>query len=244
MTSVRYPRVLVGTPIYDGKEYCRERFVENVKAINYPNFHWCLVDNSKNPRYYHKLRRAHPGHVWRVPRGSNSRDALANSSNFLREKALKEGYDFLLMLESDIFPPKDVLSRLVMHGRPVVGAIYNIGDGKHDRLCLFKLKFKPELGIMGTELVGMDEQKDFIHKGLREVHGMGVGCTLIERSILERFGFWYSSADDMRMAHTDDRKHPDVYFYMDLHNNGIKVYADTDIICAHEYSAWGNVADV
>jgi len=242
---VKFPRVLVGTPIYDGKEYCRARFVNNVQNFDYPNYSWMLVDNSADPAYARMLQKQYSmGHVARVPRGKNSRDALANASNFLRKKAIEGGFDYLLMLESDVFPPKDVIYRLIRHGYPVVGATYHIGIGSFKRLCLFKVHFKKELGMMGTALIGMDEQNDFTNKGLKIVHGMGVGCVLIHKSILERFPFWYSSVDDARMAHLGERKHPDVYFYMDLQNNGVRVLADTDIHCEHEFSSWNSVHDV
>lgn len=235
--------MLVGTPIYNAKEYCREAFVKNVQTLNYPNFHWVLVDNSRKPSYYHKLRRLYPGHVARVPRGNNSRDALANAQEFLRKKALEQDYDYLLMLESDIFPPKDVIQRLMNHGQPVVGAIYKIGNTQtgEERLCIFKTTMK-EAGL-GTELINHDEQEDYFHKGLKQVHGMGVGCTLIDKSILARYPFWYSTADDIRIREGGAMKHSDVYFYLDLHNDGRKVYADTDVFCHHEYSDWTKVAD-
>jgi hypothetical protein len=240
--SERFPRVLVGTPIYDKKDYCRKQFVELVKKLDYPNFFWALVDNTAKPAYFHKLRREHPGHVFRVPRGNNSRDALANASNFLRRKALDEGYEYLLMLESDVFPPVDVIWRLLRHGKAVVGGVYEIGDGASRRPCLFQTVAK--LGVMGTELIPPEKWHEYRNRGLKQVHGMGVGCTLIHRSILERFPFWYSSADDERMKGESQRKHPDVYFYLDLHNAGICVYADTDVFCHHENSDWLKVVDV
>jgi len=240
----RFPKVLVGTPTYDGKEYCREEFVKVVQNLDYPNYRWLIVDNSAKPSYYHKLRRQHPTNVARVSRGKNSRDALANASNYLRKKVLEEGYEYLLMLESDIFPPPDVIWRLLQHGKSVVGAPYQIGFGNNKRLCIFVTEYKPEMGMAGTRIVTVEEERHFINNGVQQIHGMGVGCVLIHRSILERFAFWYSTADDDRMVLSDVRKHPDVYFYMDLHNAHIPVFIDTDIVCRHENSDWKLVKDI
>lgn len=241
----KLPRVLVGTPIYEDKEYCRARFVANVRSFTYPNMSYMIVDNSKDDRYAKFLTKLYTkGHVAHVPRGENSRSALANSSNYLREKVLRGGYDYLLMLESDVFPPTDVIERLMAHGKSVAGACYIIGDGVHETPCLFRVRKTEMHGIGGTELLPPSEWENYRNKGLKPIHGMGVGCVLIHKSILERFPFWYSSADDARMASVKHRRHPDVYFYLDLHNNGIQAYVDTDIWCQHQYSKWSDVADV
>lgn len=239
---MEYPRILIGTPTYEGKEYCREQFVEHLKNIDYPNFQWCIVDNSKSTRYYSKLNRLYPGHIKRVPRGNNSRDALANASNYLRQKVLTEGYDYLFMLESDVFPPKDVIWRLLRHGRPVVGLPYEIGFGDKRNLCVFVVEQKDN-GLFGTRQITKQEASQFLGTGLQRVHGMGVGCTLIHKSILERFAFWYDVGDISRLEGTNITKHPDVYFYLALQNNNIGVYIDTDALCHHQNSNWLDVED-
>ena len=40
------PKVLVGCPTYDGKGYCLKEYVEAVRAIDYDNFDFIMVDNS------------------------------------------------------------------------------------------------------------------------------------------------------------------------------------------------------
>jgi hypothetical protein len=247
------PRVLIGTPTYEGKEYCRKDFIANVNRITYKNAKFIMVDNSKGTSYAAKLRRDRIN-VVRTPRGRNSRDALANASNYLRDKVLKEGYDYLLMLESDIYPKPDVIQSLMSHmqtdsfrlqdGVRVVGAPYNITDGKSERLCVFIPARDEKMNLMGTRMLTEEEASTFLTGGLKQVHGMGVGCTLIHRSILEQFPFWYSELDDDRMQHKEVRKHPDVYFYLDMHNNKIKVFCDTSQYCLHTPSDWRNVKDI
>jgi GT2 family glycosyltransferase len=245
------PRVLIGSPTYEGKEYCRKEFVENVKRLSYPHT-FIMVDNTKHNSYAAKLRRDGVN-VVQVPRGRNSRDALANASNYLRKRTLEGGYDYLLMLESDVFPPRDIIESLLKHMNPytltlqegvrVVGAPYHISDGKHSKLCIF-IPEKTKSGIVGTRMLTAEEEEVFLNGKLRRVHGMGVGCTLIHRSVLEEFTFWYSELDDDRMASVKERKHPDVYFYLDLHNNRIPVYCDTSKYAIHKPSAWSEVLDL
>jgi hypothetical protein len=213
-----------------------------------------MVDNSKTSSYAAKLRREGVN-CQRVPRGRNSRDALANASNYLRERAINGGYDFLLMLESDVFPPRDVIEQLLQYadvessilqnGYRVIGAPYLIGDSQGNfKLCVF-IPEKKENGTVGTRLFTDEEAREFLKKGVpRRIHGMGVGCTLIHRTVLERFPFHYSELDDDRMQHTDNRKHPDVYFYIDLQNNQIPVICVPQAFSLHRPSSWKLVKDV
>lgn len=214
-----------------------------IKNIDYPDYHWVLVDNTENTAYANKLKREHPGHVAHVPRGNNSRDALANASNYLRHKVIREGYDYLLMIESDVFPPKDVVWRLLQHQKKVVGLPYEIDFGENRGLCVF-LKEKKQNGMWGTRRVSPQEGKEMLGTGLRQVHGMGVGCTLIHREIIERFPFFYDKTDDERMFGMGIRKHPDVYFYLELDNNGIEVFLDTSALCHHQNVSWSTVKDI
>jgi GT2 family glycosyltransferase len=212
-----------------------------------------MVDNSKTDSYAAKLRRDGINAV-RVKRGRNSRDALANASNYLRKRALDGGYDYLLMLESDIFPESNVIERLlsiaetdsliVQNGKRVIGVPYAITDGKQWRLCVFITEKKKDLGLAGTRLLTVNESLQFMNGELQRVHGMGVGCVLIHRSVLENIVFWYSELDDDRMKNVDSRKHPDVYFYIDMHNNNIPVYCDTSQYAIHKPSDWKSVSDI
>lgn len=248
-----FPRVLIGTPIYSGKEYCRERFYENVKRLTYPNATFTFVDNSKGTSYLKKLRKSGCPAV-QVPRGKNSRDALQNASNYLRKRVIDGGYEYLMFLESDLFPEPDIIERLLecmedvdnpvlQRGRRVIGAPYFIGQGGKKKLCIFEVNKVPD-GRLGTRPLNPGDENWFLNSGLRRVHGMGVGCTLIHKSIIKNYPFWYSLLDDDRMRDLPIKKHPDVYFYLDLHNDGVPVYCNTHCYTIHEPSDWSKVKDV
>lgn len=240
---MKYPKILVGCPTYEGKDYCLDKWVENVKKIKYPNFQWCIVDNSKTKRYSNKLKRKYPGHIYHVERGENSRDGIARSSNFLRQKVLKENYDYLLMVEIDLFPPKDVIWRLLRHARPVTGLPYEIGWGLDQSLCIFIPEMQKN-GLLKTRRLTKEENKTFLDGTLKRVHGMGVGCVLIHKNIVKEFPFFYSKLDDKRMKEKHTKRHPDVYFYLDLHNNKIPVFCDTSFLVEHDKSNWLDVEDI
>lgn len=234
---MKYPKILVACPTYDGKDYIIDSWVEAIKSIDYPNFEWLIVDNSKGNSYTRKLREK--GYrVMHVNRGSNSRDALCNAQNFIKHKVLREGYDYWLSLESDLIPPKDIIWKLLLHSKPVVGCMYYLGSWTDPKIphpaCLFTLDAK-EGNMMGTRMLTPKESDKMLNTGLKQIHGVGLGCTLISKEILKKFSFW----TDKRF----DNKHSDVYFFMDLHNKRIPIYVDTNVVVPHFPSDWANVID-
>jgi GT2 family glycosyltransferase len=105
---MKLPKVLVFSPTYEGKEYCRKEFVDNISRLSYPNYDFLMIDNSRTDDYYNLLKKEGVN-VVKVPRGANSREALAAAQNYARRKALDEGYDYVLSVESDVFPPRDII---------------------------------------------------------------------------------------------------------------------------------------
>ena len=50
------PKVLVGCPIYDGKDYIIDRYIERIKNFTYENYDILLVDNSKTKDFAKKVK--------------------------------------------------------------------------------------------------------------------------------------------------------------------------------------------
>lgn len=240
------PRVLVAVVTYDGKDYIFPKNYELVSNLTYPNYDFVIIDNSKGLNYVNKLRRRGVKNVVHLQRCSNSRATLAKCQNYARKKVIDKEYDYLMLIESDLLPPKDIIERLMFHRMPVVGSYYLIGTKGLKLPCMFVKDFKAESGLSGTRIVGLkeaagkkyideDELKQFAEPMLHKIHGVGFGSTLIRRDIVERFPFWY----DERF----DDKHSDVYFYMDLENAYIPVYVDSSVKIEHFPTSWDDVED-
>jgi len=256
-------KVLIGTPIYNKKNYALKTQLRHVGNINYPNFDQVFFDNTKSDKYYYQLKEKGLK-VVRVPRGKNSRDALANSMNLMFAYALEHGYDYCLILENDLYPDPEIINRLLSHNKRVVGSYYLLGLDEDEKNyqealrlartgllskqgyeelikglrikvpCIFLVE-KKESGMKGTRNVTRKEGLAFFNTGLRRVHGVGLGATLVDKSIMLRTSFYY----DNRF----ESKHPDVYFFADLEDAGIPVFLDTSILVEHDPSNWGNVKD-
>jgi glycosyltransferase involved in cell wall biosynthesis len=234
------PKVLVGIVTYEGKDYIFPTCYDAVTKFNYPNYDILIVDNSATLDYYHELINRGYSKVVHIKRASNTRDTLSDSQNYVRNYCIRHDYEYVLFVESDLVPPPNVIQRLMSYSKPVVGSVYwlegKMQDGTKAKIpCIFFTQQKATTNVTHTRLITQAEVEKFLLTGLRLCHGMGLGCTLIERRIIERYPFW----TDERFAN----KHSDVYLYMDLHNTHIPVFIDTDLIIPHFPSDWGQVID-
>ncbi len=230
-----YPKVLIFTPIYEGKDYCLEDFLQKAKAIDYPNARHLFIDNSANLHYYYKLISMGLD-VVHVDRGNNSREAIARACNYARKIAIDEGYDYLLSLESDVMVPPNIVQLLLEGARDVITALYFIGDrSKNIRVpCVTLPEFKKEYGYFGTRVLTAEEYPQFLHKGQQRVQAGGMGCCLMYRKVFLQIPFSYE---------VGLKGHPDIYFFNDCFRLRIPVYVDTDIVLDHQNVPWSGVAD-
>jgi glycosyltransferase involved in cell wall biosynthesis len=234
------PKVLVFTVTYEGKDYCLNDFIENIQKFTYKNFEHIFVDNTNdNGEYTAKLKaKLEPlgVTVYHVERGANSREALARSQNFARDIFLKGDYDYLMSLESDIFPRPNVIDTLVFHGFNVITGLYMLGFEKDGtRMPCITLDWKnPATGTVGTQLLALDQFLDYMDKGVKEVAAGGMGCCLMYRSIVEKVPFTFIPGH---------KGHSDVFWFNDARKLGEMIAVDTSLFCEHKNSSWDEVSD-
>lgn len=263
------PKILIATPIYSEKDYCLEEHLECMAKLDYDNYDHIFIDNSKESEswFFEKLQylsKRYGFKAYKTKRGASSRTAINNAMNLARMIMLEGDYQYMLVVESDLFPRPDSLKRLLSYNKRVVGSYYLIGFKEDNekylklldlkvtnqisnrgyymglqtlnpqRACIFLRDLK-KTGLMGTKGLNYFESVEFFGRGLQQVHGCGLGCTLIRRDIIAKFPFW----TDSRFGN----KHHDVYFYLDLDNAGIPVYVDTNVNVRHEPSDWLKVQD-
>lgn len=233
-----WPKILIFTATYAGKDYCLDRFIENCKKFTYPNFEHIFIDNSNDEgRYFIKLKRKLEPlgiRVYRVQRGNSSREALAHSQNKAREIFLEGDYDALLSLESDIFPAHNIMEALVWDNKDIVTGLYLIGDGETKIPCVFLPWVNEKTGTGGTRMLQPKEVPEYINKGLKRVSAGGMGCCLISRYILKDMGFTYIPGHE---------GHSDIFFFNKAQRLGYEVWCDTNLVCAHLNSSWDLVTD-
>ena len=210
-------KILIGCPTSSYKEYCLREYLEGVKRLSYENVHLILVDNSENDDYYNKLKRFGVS-VIRGKYFESAKDRIIHSRNLLRRYCLENDYDYLLSLEQDVVPPKNVIERLMKHDKEIVGGLYYyLGDDKKTLLPMIWVHHEGEYArrltfkeVQGEELI--------------EAITCGLGCVLIKRNALDRIRFRHVKGEE---------PWDDLWFCEDARQKGFKVYVDTGVKCKH-----------
>jgi hypothetical protein len=237
-----FPRVLVASPTASAKKYCFQEWLDNVMAFDYPNFNVVLFDNTNDDGVFTQyMNEAHKemynsGKFIAVNSlklnnspAVNVIEKMCVSHNDCRKYALFHNYDYLLHLESDVFPDKDVIQRLIFNKKNVVGGVYYRDEGLYRKPMLQRfLEPMPK----HIQSVNFDRKEDFcfLDGKLKQVSHVGLGCVLIENKVLKKIPFRFEKGVEM---------HPDTFFAEDCLRNGIAIYADTSIICRHDNQEWG-----
>jgi GT2 family glycosyltransferase len=232
MLNVNNPKVLLASPTYYGKDYCFEPWIKNVKSFTYNNFDILLVDNSSdNGKYSNKLSKyADCIKIDKKPNEDNY-NLVCRAQNVIREYFLKEGYDYLFILESDQFPPVNVIEYLLSFKKHVVSCQYFIGENFMSRLLEFKIE---DFGtIRNTSLKSVDESFMYWDGLTKPKYQTGLGCIFISK--------WVMKAIKFRIGNRNKEKaHSDVFFHVDLNKLGIKNYVPEKLIIEHHNKSWKN----
>lgn len=258
MNHTKMPKILIGCPTFDGKDYCLERYAEVLKNLSYDNHDILLVDNSKTDAYSKKIKKLGIP-VERTERKDKARETIVISRNLLRQKVLDGGYDYFFSLEQDVMPPINVIEAMLEDKKDIVGGMYcnmfvdNFGIEQMKPLVYMAISKEEFEALKGEKFKGTEIQKKILsgkitrpeqinsqlslnhvrEPRLMEVLFTGLGCMLISRKVLEKvkFGWAEDSFDDAKFAE-------------DARKAGFKVYVDTRIRCDHitnQKLSWGGV---
>ncbi len=220
------PRVLVGAPVCDLYEYCFGEFLSNIKDLSYPNYNILLVDNSREENFFNKLKKEGVNAI-RINYSEKMRDRVTEAHNKLREYALNYDYDYLLVLDQDIIPPKNVIESLIKHRKEIISGLYfghhNLQNGEN-KIMPFAWAFVEKKDFWGT--VGYLVDNEINDNNLIEIAFAGLGCTLISKTVLKKIKFRY----DLSIEAWDDR-----WLGYDIHKEGFNFYLDSKVKCRHLY---------
>lgn len=220
---MKYPSVLVACPQSDVKAYCFDDWLMNVIRFTYPNFAVYMADNSSKNNFSRKIRQLGIGCDWVKPFGKSLMQRMAESHELCRKVALEKGFQYLLHLESDVFPPVNIIEQLLAARKSVVGAVYHIGQGYASEPMVQLVEPTDDDNFIATRYL-RESGPEFFDGTIKKVFHAGLGCLLIHRSVLPHFQFRYEKGRNF---------HPDSFFAMDLYRKGIEVHVDTGILCQH-----------
>jgi hypothetical protein len=225
--------VLLACPVSDYKDYIFWDWLEYIKKLSYP-VDILFVDNSKNETFCNKIKAAGFKCIYLLPGfdDNSKRYSIAAGMEFIRSFATVQKYKYLFSLECDVFPPLDIIERLIEIDNPVTGALYFTNYGAKSQLMVMRLE-KPEFGPTTlSRILTTDESFLFCNGTIKIVYGCGLGCVLIKNEVLQKVKF---------RVIPDQFTHHDVIFANDLYKLKIPVKVDTSIICKHINNDWTNI---
>ena len=239
-----FPKVLIASPTASAKDYSFDAWIENVFGFMYPNFDIVMFDNTNDGgKYAQELNeRVRLKYADKKPRFkcfnslvkhnaeiNNIYMKLALSHNDCRDFCLNNNYDYMLHLESDIFPPNDVIERLIFHKKNIIGGMYHIYDG-FDRTLLIYNHLELAPNSVTSKVCTLDDEILLVNGGVIKIAQCGLGCILISNKVLKKIKFRYENFSEC---------YPDTLFAEDSHKYNIPTYCDTSIVCRHDNKFWG-----
>lgn len=230
MEEKQYPLVIVAAPQHESKSYCQDEWIENVMNFTYPNFEVFLADNSSTDANKKKIKEKGIKCHWMKPKkGEHLYETINRCHMACSEYALKKKAS-LLHLETDIFPPINVIERLMAHKKLVVGGYYDIFYGSKRKLMVQTLEeYGRHVRAFRTAPFVEETEPLMITGKLEKVYHVGLGCVLIQPQVLEKVPFRV----DMNYNY-----HTDTWFANDCFIFKIPIYCDTTLSCKHRNNTW------
>jgi hypothetical protein len=115
-------KILIGTPVHQDKEYCMERWVENVsKLLKKSPCDVLIVDNSPDLNYIEKIKGYFKKYGVKnylikhldINQNQPRAERIGRSREIIRQHLLTKNYDAWFSWESDQIIPVDTLQKLI-----------------------------------------------------------------------------------------------------------------------------------
>jgi len=241
------PKILVASPTYHGMQYCEKEFIESLTNLDYPNYDIFIVDNSKTEDYFKHFKKEFP--EINILKDNTSEEKsllrLISSRNLIIDFALQNNYNYILMMDSDVIPPKNIIQELLKSNKDIVSGLYYnyfISDGRTKYLPVawteltekefneIKQKIKlPNFVKSSEDLRVRLTEEDAQSNNLIPVVIPSAGCMLIKRLVFEKIRYNLLDTQKMNNIKTTD----DIGFILNARKQGFKSYCNTKIKCEH-----------
>ena len=212
-------KLLIGVVTYGKQRYCLDEFLEGLNIQRVKADMLFVVNNGESA--YTTLLRSRQLNAVEDPKPASTRiEKIVNGRNYVRDYALKNGYDFVLFVDSDVILPKNALVFLFDTKADIVSGVY---------LNAFNLGGKTVIAPVLLKDLGEGNAQLFTYEGVfpgavLDIGAAGLGCTFVSRKVLEAVSFrkWNSDSGGEDMA-----------FYNDARAKGFKAVANTYVKCIH-----------
>lgn len=139
-----------------------------------------------------------------------------------KAKALREGFDALVTVEHDMILPPDALAKLA--STTAAGVVFGVYVLRHGSNILNAWQYKGDKNLGMSLSLFPNELRSLRRAGVGRVSGVGWGCTLIRRAVLEQAPF----TDGGGTCPAGD-----IPFATWCLHNGVLMMARFDVECGH-----------
>ena len=146
----------------------------------------------------------------------------ARARNEIVRLALEGGFDYIFMVDADMYVPKDTLQKLLEYPTEICLGLCPRKNTKVGKTCIYKI------GQINYE--DAYTYHDLPKKDRVMVHGGGLACALIKTSIFKNLTYpWFRYVTYQDGSELSE----DLYFCLQAEANGYKIYVDTRVRCGH-----------
>jgi hypothetical protein len=156
-----------------------------------------------------------------TPQTGNSHRDILRQYRLGRDIFLASDADYLMVIESDIIPPKDTIKKLISLDADITYGVYVF---RASEVINVYERYPGEPRNVGSSLSLSKQKLQRAVKARRtKCSGGGLGCALIKRHALTDIQF-----------RIEDTAHCDTYFNRDALRAGLNQMADMSVICGHK----------
>lgn len=172
---------------------------------------------------------------------ANEAPAVDYARNELVETFLKSSCEWMLWLDTDVFPPVDVVGRLLKLQLPIVSGLYRARNVAYASQSVW-----PVVAGMfaknekGHEVPSVQELVGWNPGEIIRVDAVGMGCVLVHRKVMEALAPpWFDFTMKYKWLGEDKYEREqqvseDWYFFQKVKKAGFPVHLDTTTVCIHQ----------
>ena len=153
----------------------------------------------------------------------------ARARNAIAKKAVDGGYDYVLMIDSDMIVPADTITKMLEYPADIVVCIAPVKNTKNHTVEIFKWN--------GRNFAGRYTVDELPDKPRFAVYGSGMSCSLIKTAVFNVIPYpWFQYV----VYENGSCLSEDLYFCVQATKFGIGVEADTRVRAGHlaRYFQW------
>jgi len=242
-------RVLVASPTYKGMKYCHNEFFKAIKNLTYPLYDILIIENSEDNEYFDELKKEKDIILIKDDTiEKNKMLRIISSRNKILDYALENNYDYVLVMDSDVIPPKNIIQELLKCNKDIVSGLYfnyfTVSGSQAKFLPVAWMpitkqefeSFRKKVTLPSSvkshlDIRGHLTKQETESNELLKVLIPSAGCLLISRKVIENKTIRYGLLDTSRFGdiHTTD----DIYLITKAREAGFDAYCYTKVKCEH-----------